>query len=134
MGTKRNFSYKIPVPVSDLSSGVYGIYCKEKNSFYIGSSRDLRKRLQQHNGMLKRNEHHCHALQADFNAGYNFETIIFVKMDWKKHKHKFDNFVNIEYLIIKKLHDNGCKLYNYNLPDNTIKSLIRYYQNICYNI
>ena len=130
MGKKIRFNYDLPVPVFNLSSGVYGFHCIETNRYYIGSSRDLRKRLQQHNTMLKRKEHHSQELQKDYNAGYHFETIIFVSMDWKTYKHKFDNFVDIEYMIMKKFHDCGYQLYNYNLANNSIDSLKRYYQNI----
>ena len=46
---------------------VYKIECVFTGRFYIGSTSDLKRRLYEHFGELKRNKHHSNKMQDDFN-------------------------------------------------------------------
>jgi len=50
-----------------LNSGVYAIYDLSKNCIYVGASRDLQKRYQQHIEMLNRGDHHNKNVQEYCN-------------------------------------------------------------------
>lgn len=43
------------------------------NAVYIGSSRDLMKRLYQHAKILRGNKHHSNILQSEFNKYHHFD-------------------------------------------------------------
>lgn len=48
--------------------GIYKIYCKENNKFYIGSTgKSFKQRFSQHKSKLKNNKHSCKHLQAAYN-------------------------------------------------------------------
>ena len=49
-------------------SGVYAIYCKSNNKYYIGKSVDMNHRKYQHFQALKRNCHNNYDLQKDYNT------------------------------------------------------------------
>ena len=54
--------------MSEILSGIYKIYCKDTNKYYIGQSVNVKNRLNQHLSELKNNKHINQELQEDFNA------------------------------------------------------------------
>ena len=56
-------------------AGVYEIINVTTGDFYIGASKDVCTRMQQHINQLKRNEHICKSMQLDWNkyGEYIFE-------------------------------------------------------------
>ncbi len=50
-----------------MTSGVYSIICKANNKFYIGSSKNISKRLNDHFKSLKNNSHRNQHLQSAWN-------------------------------------------------------------------
>jgi len=67
-----------------IGSGIYKIVCKNNNKFYIGSSTNINKRLNDHVGLLKRNKHSNTYLQDA----------------WNKYGEK-----NFRYEIVETIHD-----------------------------
>ena len=53
--------------MSEILSGIYKIYCKDTNKYYIGQSINVKTRLNQHLSELKNNRHINQELQNDFN-------------------------------------------------------------------
>lgn len=87
-------------------AGVYKITCISNGRFYIGSSKNLWKRHNEHNYLLNNNKHCNKELQADYNTygidNFKFEIIEFctkenhfdreqVYLDMYKDKDKFYN-------------------------------------------
>jgi group I intron endonuclease len=68
-----------PLPTS---GGIYRITCTTTSKIYIGSALNLRKRLYEHFGTLRRNTHHNAALQRAFNKygpdAFTFDILEFV--------------------------------------------------------
>lgn len=50
-----------------MTSGIYLIRCKETNKVYVGSSKNIERRWQQHRSMLSKNAHHSTKLQYAWN-------------------------------------------------------------------
>lgn len=122
---KYKTGYKIPVPLVGWWGGVYMFHCIETDFYYIGSSVDLRPRLQEHNNLLKNNEHICKLLQEHYNNNYTFETTILYQDKRKRISYKI-----LEYECIKYFYEHGYKLYNYGLYRNDETSLKMYHGNI----
>lgn len=61
-------------------SYVYGIYCIENDSIYIGSTVNLKKRIQRHSYYLRNNKHHSFKLQRVCNK-YGIESLFVVKIE-----------------------------------------------------
>jgi hypothetical protein len=60
-------------------AGVYGILCLQNEKWYIGSSRDVMKRIFEHRAQLRRGGHFSlPRLQADWNQ-YGEENFAFIK-------------------------------------------------------
>lgn len=59
-------------------SGVYKIYCKSNEKAYIGSSCDVKRRMQQHKSALRSNRHINEHLQSAWNkyGENNFEFVL----------------------------------------------------------
>ena len=47
--------------------GIYGIHNIANNKWYVGQSQDIRKRLNGHKNLLKKNQHHNKHLQRSYN-------------------------------------------------------------------
>lgn len=56
-----------PLKDSKVQSGIYAIQNKVNGKIYIGSSKNIARRLKQHYQLLTRNKHHSYKLQADWN-------------------------------------------------------------------
>ena len=54
--------------MSEILSGIYKIYCKDTNKYYIGQSVNVKKRLRTHLNELRNNNHINQSLQRDFNT------------------------------------------------------------------
>lgn len=63
--------------------GIYGIRSILRDKWYIGQSKDVRKRLRDHLYMLRKNRHHNPHLQAHFNkyGETDFQVRLFIKCD-----------------------------------------------------
>ena len=72
--------------MSEILSGIYKIYCKDTNKYYIGQSINVESRLKQHLNELKSNKHINKELQADFNT-YGEGSFIFEKIEDSKEEH-----------------------------------------------
>ena len=59
--------------------GIYSIWCKPENKFYIGESGDVPTRLNRHKRYLRNRLHECAALQEDYNK-YDLESFEFKKL------------------------------------------------------
>ncbi len=46
---------------------VYGVRHQKGRNTYIGGSNDCRRRRREHFGLLRLGQHHCLAMQADYN-------------------------------------------------------------------
>jgi len=64
------------VPLSNKTSGIYGIHNITKDKYNIGKSQDLHMRTQGHINCLYQNKHHSKYLQYDYNNGDLFEIIL----------------------------------------------------------
>lgn len=122
---KYKKDYKIPVPLVGWWGGVYMFRCIETDFYYIGSSVDIRSRLQDHNNDLKRNEHVCKLLQQHFNNNFTFETIILYQDKNKRLSYKI-----LENECIKYFYEHEYKLYNYGLYKGDEKSIKMYQGNV----
>ena len=96
-----------------MKSGIYTIYCKESNKYYVGQSIDVESRLKQHLRELKANTHINQSLQNDFNL-YKETSFIFNKI--KDVEEQFLNVMEKYYMEYYDSLDNG---YN-KIPINKI--------------
>lgn len=51
-----------------MSVGVYIIFCAKSGKFYIGSSKNVERRLYNHFNLLRHNSHHSSKLQEAYNT------------------------------------------------------------------
>lgn len=58
------------------SSGVYQILNKNNNKLYIGFSSDIKRRVRDHFGELRRNNHWVKSFQQDWNRGDDFYSMV----------------------------------------------------------
>lgn len=83
--------------------GIYSIYSKSQNCYYIGKSKDIHKRILKHKSDLKLNHHHSSYLQNIYNK-YGLEDLEFsvicecsyedsAELE-KEYIKKFDSFQN----------------------------------------
>ena len=54
-----------------MTCGVYKISFSNTDKVYVGSSKDIEKRIKQHKDMLSRGNHHSYKLQEYYNEGSN---------------------------------------------------------------
>ena len=90
--------------------GIYIIKCNVDNKVYIGQSINLKKRINEHKSLLKRNKHTNYHLQNSFNK-YGEKNFIFdflEILDEKDYTKERLDFLEIKY--IEKFHSN--KRYN----------------------
>lgn len=63
----------------DAEIGIYGIFCKETNSVYIGQSRNIAGRFKNHKSTLKAGKHSCSRMQSDYQIfgvdSFSFDVI-----------------------------------------------------------
>ncbi len=59
-----------------MVSGIYSIYCKVNNKYYIGQSVDVYERMHHHRSRLKKGEHKVKDLQEDYNT-YGEDKFVF---------------------------------------------------------
>lgn len=85
-------------------SGIYKIYCKETNKYYIGQSVNVESRLKAHLNELKNNKHINQELQSDFNS-YGEDSFIFEKI--KDSEEQFLNMFEKYYMEYYDSLENG---------------------------
>jgi hypothetical protein len=85
-------------------SGIYKIYCKETNKYYIGQSVNVESRLKTHLNELKNNKHINQELQSDFNS-YGEDSFIFEKI--KDSEEQFLNMFEKYYMEYYDSLENG---------------------------
>lgn len=76
-------------------SGVYAIVNTNNKKIYIGSSKNIRKRLEGHKSRLLNNKNGAKRMQEDFNNGDNFITFVVTPVFLCSQKGREDN--NLRY-------------------------------------
>ena len=94
-------------------SGIYKIYCKETNKYYIGQSVNVESRLKTHLNELKNNKHINQELQSDFNS-YGEDSFIFEKI-----KDSEEQFLNMFEKYYMEYYDSLTNGYNV-VPMNSL--------------
>lgn len=103
---KSELDDKLDVDISFAGiPGIYCIYNREKDAFYIGSTSDLYKRVNQHKNQLLKNKHPNPFLQRAFNK-YGFDAFVFKILKIEP----FDTLFECEQYYL----DNTRPLYNVN--------------------
>ena len=92
----------------EVISGVYCLTNTNNGKCYIGSSKDILKRITQHFYLLQNETHTNKKLQMDYSNGDVIDWKIIKKCGSNLHKELFLQ----EYKAIKKYLKNGIKLYN----------------------
>ena len=85
-------------------SGIYKIYCKKTNKYYIGQSVNVESRLKAHLNELKNNKHINQELQSDFDS-YGEDSFIFEKI--KDSEEQFLNMFEKYYMEYYDSLENG---------------------------
>lgn len=76
---------------------VYKIISKQTGKYYVGSSKNLEKRITQHKTLLKNNKHHCFPLQEAYNNNEEF-TVEKIQCSFEKEMRLLEEaIINIEY-------------------------------------
>ena len=90
-------------------SGIYKIIHKDSGKYYLGSSKDIQHRWQEHKNELRKNKHCNDYLQSAWNkyGEYAFEFIIVELVDNK-------NLLTIEQKYLNELKSQQNKCYNLN--------------------
>lgn len=108
--------------------GIYGIFCDDLNTFYIGQSQNLDGRIKNHKSLLKSNGHNVSKMQKDYNAmpnSFRFEILEFTEEE---------NLLIAETYYIENFIKNGKIPYNKVLdtanPDNMINVSSKYIKTI----
>lgn len=100
------------------NAGIYTLYNKSKEKYYIGQSSDLKRRKTEHFSALKNNRHNCIDLQNDYNNGDEIKFCILAKVP--NHERLL---LSEEARYIKMFKDIGNDLYNtYNTDYNFLIS------------
>lgn len=87
--------------------GIYAIVNKTNNRVYIGRSNNVSSRVSNHKHYLRKSEHNCSELQADWNNG---DTITFEVVEYcPSYK-----IAEREQYWLNKLNSEGANLYNKN--------------------
>ena len=94
-------------------SGIYKIYCKETNKYYIGQSVNVESRLKTHLNELKNNKHINQELQSDFNS-YGEDSFVFEKI-----KDSEEQFLNMFEKYYMEYYDSLANGYNV-VPVNSL--------------
>lgn len=84
-----------------MKSGIYIILNLINGKFYIGSSKNLRKRKLTHFQHLRRNIHHCIHMQRAFNK-YGEKPFIFIELIY------CENYKEIEQSMLDKVEAKHC--------------------------
>ncbi len=99
-------------------SGIYIIRNTFNNKIYIGSAKNIKQRLHEHNSMLRRNKHHSKYLQNSYNK-YN-DRFIFSILE----QCEIDNLIIREQYWLN-YYISYNKLYGYNISPKAYSSLNR---------
>lgn len=101
-----------------MNGGIYTIRIKDSEKFYVGRTKDFKKRKANHFWLLRKNKHHCMHLQNSFNK-YGFvefieeqqendkEKRILLEQDWFD-KYKNQNLL-VNYHLKASFHDMANK-------------------------
>lgn len=81
--------------------GVYIIVNMDNQKVYIGSTRNIRKRLKEHLYSLKREKHSSSAFQKDFDSGNSFIAYPLTRVELLPKHLKDHNLRHFEYIAIK---------------------------------
>jgi group I intron endonuclease len=87
--------------IADMKSGIYIILNLINGKFYLGSSKNLRKRKLTHFQHLKKNVHHCIHMQRAFNK-YGEKPFIFIEMI------HCENYKEVEQSMLDKMEREHC--------------------------
>lgn len=104
-----------PISIKDMqnkfaTSGIYAIYCKKSDTYYIGQATVVLRRLVDHFVQLSKDEHQNDSLQFDYNEyGENY-FIVDLLIDLPDSLPK--DLLNAEKKEIQRFKLHGKKLYN----------------------
>jgi len=100
--------------INIMTIGIYKITNMVNNKYYIGSSNNIEKRIQEHKCGLSQNKHHNKHLQAAYNKygaiNFTFEIIDFIKKD------RINSLYDLEQFYLDAV-PNWSKVYN--ISNNT---------------
>lgn len=116
-------------------SGVYAILNIKNNKIYVGSSRNIKRRLANHKTLLLHGKSKIKEMQEDYNKGNNFIAYVITPVRIREEKYcKDDDLRYFEKKAIEKFNATNPEIgYNkkYNTGTETLKELraIKWSQN-----
>lgn len=83
--------------MENIKSGVYSIFCKDTGKYYIGSSKNIQRRITDHKNMLCNGKHHSIKLQNDYDkyGEKSFEYSVLVSCNYPEALKKEREFISI---------------------------------------
>jgi len=104
-----------PIPIKDLeykfaTSGIYAIYCKHTDTYYIGQSVVVLRRIVEHFTQLREGTHQNTTLQSEYNAFGEDEFVVDLLIDMPNAG--AIELKRNEYLQIQRFKAHGKSLYN----------------------
>ncbi len=100
-------------------SGVYAIINIRKNKIYIGSSSNIKRRLENHKVLLKYGKSHIREMQEDYKNGDKFISYVITPVRIREEKYcKYDDLKYFEHLAIKTFNCTNPEI-GYNLKEDT---------------
>jgi len=88
--------------------GVYLVYCSANNATYVGSSKDVEKRLSDHKSMLRHAKHKQPILQATFNK-YGEASFLFIPLAYCATE---SEYLELEQQVLDSLISGECRTMN----------------------
>lgn len=111
-------------------SGVYAIVNISKQKIYIGSSKNIKKRLEMHKTSLKHGKHHVARMQEAYNRGDKFIAYVVTRVRIREEKNfENDDLRYFEGLAIKQF---KALDYRHGYNSNVSYSQLMEEQNIIY--
>ena len=98
-----------------MKSGIYSIYCKCTDMYYVGQSLDVEERMNYHKSRLRNNKHKIESLQSDYNK-YGEDSFIF-----KVEKYIEPQFLNSLETHFMEFYNSINKGYNINHTNVVIR-------------
>ena len=83
-------------------SGVYGFWNIENGKIYIGSSKNIKSRINNHLSKLRNGRHENKEMQKDFDDGNKFMVFNVLEVDNTKNLRYFENISIIRFDAINK--------------------------------
>ncbi|MSU03105.1 GIY-YIG nuclease family protein [Tissierella pigra] len=109
--------------------GVYALVNLENGKCYVGQTKNLRNRISQHFGKLKKGEHDSETMQDDYDNGHIFKPVILKEFKKEYDETKLEDYENL-YIGLYQSHktQHGYNTRFINLPPESIIETIIYRQ------